>query len=34
VAEKLKGRGFVKLGEKGEVGPEQVIEILTRSLAA
>lgn len=34
VAEKLKGRGFVKLGEKGEVGPEQVVEILTRSLAA
>jgi NADP-dependent alcohol dehydrogenase len=34
VAEKLKGRGFAKLGEKGEVGPEQVVEILTRSLAA
>lgn len=34
VAEKLKSRGFVKLGEKGEVGPEQVVEILTRSLAA
>ena len=34
VAEKLKGRGFTKLGEKGEVGPEQVVEILTRSLAA
>ncbi len=34
VAEKLKGRGFAKLGEKGEVGPEQVVEILTRSMAA
>ncbi len=34
VAEKLKGRGFAKLGEKGEVGPDQVVEILTRSLAA
>ncbi len=34
VAGKLKGRGFVKLGEKGEVGPDQVVEILTRSLAA
>ncbi len=34
VAGKLKGRGFAKLGEKGEVGPEQVVEILTRSLAA
>jgi len=34
IAEKLKGRGFAKLGEKGEVGPEQVVEILTRSLVA
>ena len=28
------GRVQVCLGEKGEVGPEQVVEILTRSLAA
>lgn len=34
VAQKLQSRGFAKLGEKGEVGPEQVVEILKRSLAA
>lgn len=34
VAGKLKSRGAAKLGEKGEIGPEKVAEILKRSMAA
>jgi len=34
IAERLKSRGAVKLGEKGTVTPEVVEAILTNSLAA
>ncbi len=34
VAARLEGRGMVKLGERGDVAPATVTDILTRSLAA
>lgn len=34
VAARLEGRGVVKLGERGDIAPKTVADILTRSLAA